>query len=218
MHLWYHKQPVGIIWNKVPLVLMNYLVVIFFHLKKTTGCFIHNVGLDLSCVKSTCCTKSNLWVLFGIKHHWFRWITWWLFFLTLKNHWLFYPGLDLNCFKIHLWYQKQPVGIIWNKVPLVLMNYLVVIFFHLKKTTGCFIHNVGLDLSCVKSTCCTKSNLWVLFGIKHHWFRWITWWLFFLTLKNHWLFYPGLDLNCVKFTCGTKNNQWVLFGIKHHWF
>ena len=49
------------------------------------------------------------------------------------------------------------------------MNYVVVIFSHLK-TTGCFIHNAGSDLNCVKSTCGTKNNLGILVGIKHHWF------------------------------------------------
>ena len=42
------------------------------------------------------------------------------------------------------------------------MNYVVVIFSHLE-TTGCFIHNAGSDLNCVKSTCGTKNNMWVLF-------------------------------------------------------
>ena len=55
------------------------------------------------------------------------------------------------------------MGIIWDKTPLVLINYLVVIFSDLK-ATGCFIHNAGLDLNCVKSTCGTKNNLWVSFG------------------------------------------------------
>ena len=67
---------------------LNYLVVIFSHLK-TTGCFIHKAGLDFNSVKSTFGTKNTLPLLFGIKHHWFDKLPGGYFFLP-QNHWLFY--------------------------------------------------------------------------------------------------------------------------------
>ena len=38
------------------------------------------------------------------------------------------------------------------------MNYVVVIFSHLK-TTGCFIHNAVFDLNCLTYTCDSKNKL-----------------------------------------------------------
>ena len=128
----------GIIWNKTPSVLMEYLVVIFSHLKKTTGCFIHNDRLDLNCVKFTCGTKKKqevgiIWnkaplVLMNYLVVIFSHLKKPLVVLSITRR------VGFKLCKIHLWYKKkQEVGIIWNKAPLVLMNYLMVIFSHLKK-------------------------------------------------------------------------------------
>ena len=114
------KTTGGYYLDETPLVLINYLVVNFSHLK-TTGCFIHNAGLDL------------------------------------------------NLCEIHLWYQEQPVDIIWSKTPLVLMNFVVVMLPVLKLSV--FNRNMGLDFNCVKSTHEKKQPggiIWL-----------ITQWLFF---------------------------------------
>ena len=112
----------------------------------------------------------------------------------IHNH-----GVGFKLYKIYLWYQKQPVGIILNKTRLILVNYPVVIFPHL-------IRNTRLDLNCVKSTCGTRKTAvssWnkaplvlmnYLVVIFSHFKKPLV--VLSITL--------GLDLNCVKSTYSTK--------------